>query len=64
MPSSRTVLQKLIAAGWEVDSQKGSHVHLKHPDQPGKITVNHPVRDMTIGTIKSLERQSGLKLRE
>jgi predicted RNA binding protein YcfA (HicA-like mRNA interferase family) len=63
MMSSREILKKLHADGWYVVAQKGSHVHLKHPTKPGKTTVPHPKRDLPKGTLKSLERQSGVKLR-
>jgi predicted RNA binding protein YcfA (HicA-like mRNA interferase family) len=59
---SRTVLQKLRAAGWAEVAKKGSHVQLKHPERPGRVTVPHPKRDLPIGTLKSIERQSGEKL--
>jgi len=42
----------------------GDHWHFKHPAKPGNVTVAHPVRDIPIGTLKSIERQSGLKLRK
>jgi len=29
----------------------------------GRVTVPHPERDIPMGTLKSIERQSGLKLR-
>lgn len=31
--------------------------------KPGIVTVPHPKKDITIGTLKSIERQAGLKLR-
>jgi predicted RNA binding protein YcfA (HicA-like mRNA interferase family) len=40
----------------------GSHKHFKHPAKPGKVTVPHPNKDLTIKTRKSIERQSGVKL--
>ncbi|MBD9492192.1 type II toxin-antitoxin system HicA family toxin [Ensifer sp. ENS11] len=42
---------------------KGSHVQFKHPEKPGRVTVPHPKRDIPIGTLKSIEKQAGLKLR-
>ncbi|MGP9818390.1 type II toxin-antitoxin system HicA family toxin [Salinarimonas sp. NSM] len=60
---SGEVLDALRAAGWREVEQKGSHVQLKHPDRPGRVTVPHPKRDIPIGTLKSIERQSGLQLR-
>jgi predicted RNA binding protein YcfA (HicA-like mRNA interferase family) len=41
----------------------GSHKHLRHPDHPGTVTVPHPKSDLPIGTLKSIERQSGADLR-
>ena len=61
--TSREVLKILSAAGFEVVDQKGSHVQLKHPLRRGRVTVPHPKRELPIGTIMSIERQSGVKLR-
>jgi predicted RNA binding protein YcfA (HicA-like mRNA interferase family) len=41
---------------------KGSHHHFKHPDRPLIVTVPHPKKDLPIGTLKSIERSSGVKL--
>ena len=60
---SREVLRRLRAAGWLEVARKGSHVQLKHPSRPGRVTVPHPEKDLPIGTVKSIERQSGLELR-
>ena len=60
---SREVLKRLKRAGWVEVRQSGSHKHLRHPDRPGTVTVPHPKADLPIGTLKSIERQSGVKLR-
>ena len=60
---SRDVLAALRAHGWAEVAQKGSHIHLKHPLKAGRVTVPHPNRDLPIGTLKSIERQAGVKLR-
>jgi predicted RNA binding protein YcfA (HicA-like mRNA interferase family) len=44
-------------------TRKGSHVQFKHPTRPGRVTVPHPNRDIKIGTLRSIERQSGIRLR-
>jgi predicted RNA binding protein YcfA (HicA-like mRNA interferase family) len=44
-------------------AQKGSHVQFKHSDKPGRVTVPHPKRDIPLGTLRSIEKQSALKLR-
>ncbi len=60
---SRTVLRRLRADGWYVDRIIGSHHQMKHPDKPGTTTVLHPQKDLKIGTIISIEKQSGVRLR-
>lgn len=59
---SKTILKRLQADGWEIVHTKGSHHQLSHPTKPGKVTVPHPKRDLPIGTVKSIEKQSGVKL--
>lgn len=61
--NSREVLRLLKADGWVEAAQKGSHLQLKHPNKPGRVTLPHPKRDLAIGTLRSIEQQSGLKLR-
>lgn len=61
--NSRDIIKQLEADGWINVAQKGSHVQFKHPVKPGRVTVPHPRRDMAIGTLRSIEKQSGLNLR-
>jgi predicted RNA binding protein YcfA (HicA-like mRNA interferase family) len=60
---STDIISALRSDGWEQVAQKGSHVQFKHPTKPGRVTVPHPKKDMPIGTLRSIEKQSGLKLR-
>lgn len=60
--SSRDVIRSLEQDGWVRVGQTGSHIHFKHDRKPGKITVPHPVKDLPIGTVKSIEKASDLKL--
>jgi predicted RNA binding protein YcfA (HicA-like mRNA interferase family) len=60
---SRVVIAALEADGWSKVAQKGSHVQLKHPAKPGRVTVPHPKKDLPIGTLRSIEKQAQLKLR-
>lgn len=60
---SADILRALVADGWVKVAQKGSHVQLKHPVKPGRVTVPHPRRDMPIGTLRSIEKQAGIRLR-
>jgi predicted RNA binding protein YcfA (HicA-like mRNA interferase family) len=60
--SSAEVIRRIKAAGWMIVRTKGSHQHFKHPQRSGICTVPHPKKDIPIGTLKSIERQSGVKL--
>lgn len=59
---SREVIKRLKADGWEEVRQAGSHKQFRHPTKPGTVTVPHPDADMAVGTLKSIEKQSGVKL--
>lgn len=60
---SADIIAELLSDGWNEVARKGSHVQFKHHEKPGRVTVPHPKRDLPIGTLKSIEKQSGLKLR-
>ena len=59
--SSREILKMLAADGWYEIECVGSHHQFRHPTKPGKVTLQHPRKDITPNTLKSIERQSGLK---
>jgi predicted RNA binding protein YcfA (HicA-like mRNA interferase family) len=59
---SRDLIRKLEADGWREVARKGSHAQFKHPTKPGRVTVPDPKRDIPVGTLRSIEKQSGLKL--
>jgi predicted RNA binding protein YcfA (HicA-like mRNA interferase family) len=59
--SSKDDITILESDGWFEVNHEGSHKQFKHLIKKGKVTVNHPVKDMNIKTLKSIERQSGLK---
>ncbi|MGB6177207.1 MAG: type II toxin-antitoxin system HicA family toxin [Methylocella sp.] len=61
--NSREVIRALEAGGWFKIAQKGSHVQFKHPARSGRVTVPHPSREIASGTLRSIEKQSGLPLR-
>ena len=60
---SREIIRRLRLAGWEHIATKGDHWQFKHPTHSGRVTVPHPKRDMPIGTLRSIEKQSGVVLR-
>jgi YD repeat-containing protein len=49
--------------GWYEVARRGSHVQLEHPTKPGRVTLLHPRRDLPKGTLRSIERQAGIRLR-
>ena len=59
---SRGILDRLLKDGWVQVRQRGSHMQLRHPSKPGLVTLPHPRRDIPIGTLRAIEKQSGLKL--
>jgi len=62
--NSRAVIKRIEADGWyEVKRTGTSHRQFRHPTKPGRVTVPHPKRDLPRGTVKSIERQSGVRLR-
>jgi predicted RNA binding protein YcfA (HicA-like mRNA interferase family) len=61
--SSREVIQHLREDGWYEVVHEGSHKQFKHTTKKGRVTVPHPVRDIPIGTLRSIEKQAGIRLR-
>jgi predicted RNA binding protein YcfA (HicA-like mRNA interferase family) len=61
--NSRDVIGMLKKDGWYEVNQVGSHKQFRHPTKPGRVTVPSPQRDIPIGTLKSMEKQAGIKLR-
>jgi predicted RNA binding protein YcfA (HicA-like mRNA interferase family) len=63
--SYREIKRKLEAAGFEVVSQKGSHVKFAKDTPEGKKTTIVPCyKEVTVGTIGSILRQAGLRIDE
>ena len=60
---SAEIIKLIGKAGWVEVRQTGSHKHFRHATLPGTVTVPHPKSEMAIGTVKSIERQSGVRLR-
>ena len=61
--SSREVIQILKQGGWYYLNCEGDHHHFKHPTKMGKVTVTHPQKDIPIRTLKSIEKQAGIKFK-
>jgi predicted RNA binding protein YcfA (HicA-like mRNA interferase family) len=60
---SGEIIKRLKKAGWYEVAHVGSHKQFKHKTRKGRVTVPHPRKGIAIGTLKSIESQSGLKLR-
>ena len=61
--NSREVIRRLLDDGWFEVAQVGSHRQFKHAGKAGRVTVPHPKRDIPVGTLKSVEKQAGIRLR-
>ena len=59
---SAEVLRRLRNDGWRVVRVSGSHRQLRHDTRKGTVTVPHPKRDLPVGTLKSIEKQSGVSM--
>lgn len=57
----REILKILRKDGWYETTQEGSHISLKHPSKPGKVTVPKHSGDLRHGTLNSIYKQAGLK---
>ena len=57
---TRDVISRLLAEGWTVARKgPGDHVQYKHPRRPGRVTVDMGVRELPVGTMRSIYRQAG-----
>lgn len=57
----REVKRKLEAAGFEIVTQKGSHVKFIRQDTDGIRTAIVPAhREIAVGTLRSILRQAGI----
>jgi len=61
----REIIRALEKAGYYVHESSGSHVQLKHPSRPGRITVPYHERfELPKHIVKSIIRQAGLTNKE
>ncbi|EFM23831.1 type II toxin-antitoxin system HicA family toxin [Selenomonas sp. oral taxon 149] len=59
--SSREVMKILLEDGWVEINCVGDHHQFKHPTKKGKVTLRHPVKDLGVRDLKSIEKQAGIK---
>jgi predicted RNA binding protein YcfA (HicA-like mRNA interferase family) len=60
---SREIIRRLKDDGWFEVAQAGSHKQFKHATKPGRVTVPTPRKDVPAGTLRSIEKQAGIRLR-
>ena len=57
---SKEVLKRLMAQGFVKKYQKGSHIKLEKDNKTVIVPV-HGKKDIPTGTLKNIEKQSGIK---
>ena len=58
----RAVIRLLVADGWRLSRQTGSHRQFRHQAKAGTVTVaGKPSEEVPPGTLASILRQAGLK---
>src|SRR5690606_25404022 len=58
---AKDLVRALQRAGWERIAQGGGHLHLKHPERGGRVTIPmHARRILKPGTLASILSQAGL----
>ena len=64
--TARKVVQVLKRAGWQEDRQRGSHLHLRHPEKPGRyVTVSIHAREIVLAkTLTSILEQADMTMEE
>ena len=59
------VVRALRSLGWIVAAQRGSHVQLKHPERPGRVTIPiHAGETIGPGLLASILKQAGLSVEQ
>jgi len=56
------VIRRLMDDGWFEVAQVGSHKQFKHATKAGRVTVPVPKKHIPVGTLKSIEKQAGIRL--
>lgn len=59
--SSREILKILQADGWQLKNINGDHHQFVHSTKRGKVTVQHPVKNLPKKTVVKILKQAGLR---
>lgn len=61
---SDTVIKRLAREGWILARRRGSHRQYTHPGRSGRVTVQHPRKEIPTGTLRNIYRQAGWRWKE
>lgn len=61
--NSSIIINKLEANGWKFVRVKGDHWYYRKEGFLRPTCVPHPKKDLQIGTVKAIERQTGIKFK-
>jgi predicted RNA binding protein YcfA (HicA-like mRNA interferase family) len=56
---TRDLVRRLEAEGWVARSGKGDHIVFRHSQKLGHVTVDTGVKEIPIGTLRSIYRMAG-----
>ena len=59
----KEIEKRLLADGWVLKSQRGSHRQYVHPVKPGKVTLPNHTSAQEPRTVKSIWKQAGINER-
>lgn len=57
---AKEILKRLKSEGWVILRQKGAHIQLGKGDQRTTVS-DHGKKDLKTGTLKKIERDTGIK---
>jgi predicted RNA binding protein YcfA (HicA-like mRNA interferase family) len=59
--SSRELKRMIEEDGWVLVKITEDHHHFKHPSKKGKVTIQHPVKDLPPWVVNDALKKAGLK---
>jgi len=57
--TSKEIIKRLKKEGWTFKGQSGSHSKWEHPTTKKCVTVPHPRKDFSKGTLRAIFKQIG-----
>jgi predicted RNA binding protein YcfA (HicA-like mRNA interferase family) len=60
---SGAIIEAPEAMGWRPARITGPYHHFRHPTRPGFVAVPHPREDIPPGTLRSIGRRTGERIR-